>query len=100
MTRQIGWIADPLTGKRVPIEKTWFTLAIFCPVRITPYEVLYVTQADATSVEAATGRAVATTTVTTTVTTGVVAPTPTYYAACGADNVGEWLGAVYAEGRV
>lgn len=69
-------------------------MAIFCPVRITPYEVLYVTQADATSVQAATGVAVATTTVTTTVTTGVVAPTPTYHAACGPDNIGEYMGCV------
>ncbi|KAF9734058.1 hypothetical protein PMIN01_08401 [Paraphaeosphaeria minitans] len=87
ITRQIGWIADPETGARVPIERTWYTLAVFCPVRITQSLEYYVTDPDVTSTQQATGTAVTTTTVTTTTSTIVSAPTPTFWAACQANNI-------------
>ncbi|KAF2446091.1 hypothetical protein P171DRAFT_442536 [Karstenula rhodostoma CBS 690.94] len=87
ITRQIGWIADPATGARVPIERTWYTLAVFCPVRVTQSLVYYVTDPEVTATQQATGTAVATTTVTTTTSTIVSAPTPTFWAACQANNI-------------
>ncbi|OAG05477.1 uncharacterized protein CC84DRAFT_1205271, partial [Paraphaeosphaeria sporulosa] len=87
ITRQIGWIADPETGARVPIERTWYTLAVFCPVRVTQSLEYYVTDPDVTTTQQATGTAVATTTVTTTTSTIVSAPTPTFWAACQANNI-------------
>lgn len=90
-TTRIGYIADPETGARRPIELTWYTLAVICPVRVIPYEVFYVTNPDATSTQQATGLALATTTVTETSIVDTVAPTPTFYQACGADNISELI---------
>lgn len=89
VTKQIGWIADPQTGARVPIERTWYTLAVFCPVRVMQSLELHVLDPDVTSTQLATGLVVATTTVTTTTSTVVSAATPTFWAACQANNIGE-----------
>ncbi|KAJ4353889.1 uncharacterized protein N0V89_005619 [Didymosphaeria variabile] len=87
ITRQIGWIADPNTGDRVPLEQTWYTLAIFCPIRITQSLEYHVTDPEVTTTQQATGTAVATTTVTTTTSMLVSAATPTFWAACQANNI-------------
>ncbi|KAJ4302780.1 hypothetical protein N0V90_001671 [Kalmusia sp. IMI 367209] len=83
-----GYIASPNNGTAIPVQKK-YDHAIYCTTEITVNETVnfFVTDPEITSVQQATASAVSTTTVSTTTTTISFAPTPTFWAACQANNV-------------